>query len=154
MPAEMAILSPLLRRLYEHWRGLPRDPKSGDLPHPRTLDPVAVKWALGCISLIDVKGEPPHCEFRYALDGSWQVDRYGFDMTGKSLDAFPEPETREMIRQTYLEIAALGLPRAYQRDLTLDGRRRRYEVLLLPFGENGRVTRLAATLDFENHDKS
>ncbi len=75
-------------------------------------------------------------------------------MTGKSLDAFPEPETRALIRESYLDVAASAQPRAHLRDLVLDGRRRRYEVLLLPFGEDGRVTRLAVALDFESHKKS
>jgi hypothetical protein len=150
MPAEIVVRSPLLRRLFDHWRGLGHGFESGGLPHPRDLDPVAVKWALGWISLVDVTGAPPDCEFRYALDGTWQAERYGFDMTGKSLDAFPEPQTRALIRETYLEVASSALPRAHLRDLTLDGRRRRYEVLLLPFGEGKRVTRLAVALDFES----
>lgn len=155
MPAELVLLSPLLRRLFDHWRGLAREIDGAwTLPQPRMLDPVAIKWALGWISLIDVKGVPPDCEFRYAIDGTWQAERYGFDMTGKSLDAFPEPQTRAMIRESYLEVAAAAQPRAYLRDLTLDGRRRRYESLLLPFGEEGRVTRLAVALDFESHKKS
>ena len=154
MPAELVLLSPLLRRLFDHWRGLAREIDGAwTLPQPRMLDPVAVKWALGWISLIDVKGVPPDCEFRYAIDGTWQAERYGFDMTGKSLDAYPEPETRAMIRESYLDVAAAGQPRAHLRDLLLDGRRRRYESLLLPFGEAGRVTRLAVALDFESHKK-
>jgi hypothetical protein len=155
MPAELVLLSPLLRRLFDHWRGLAREIDGvWTLPQPRMLDPVAIKWALGWISLIDVKGVPPDCGFHYAIDGTWQAERYGFDMTGKSLDAFPEPETRALIRESYLDVAASAQPRAHLRDLVLDGRRRRYEVLLLPFGEDGRVTRLAVALDFESHKKS
>lgn len=155
MPAELVLLSPLLRRLFDHWRGLAREIDGvWTLPQPRMLDPVAIKWALGWISLIDVKGVPPDCGFHYTIDGTWQAERYGFDMTGKSLDAFPEPETRALIRESYLDVAASAQPRAHLRDLVLDGRRRRYEVLLLPFGEDGRVTRLAVALDFESHKKS
>ena len=88
----------MLRRLYAHWLTLV--PESGDLPSPRALDPVAVSWALGAISLVDVAGEPPHCRFHYVVDGGGQVDRYGFDMTGKSLDEFPEPETKALILAT------------------------------------------------------
>lgn len=155
MPAELVLLSPLLRRLFDHWRGLSREVDGvWALPQPRLLDPVAIKWALGWVSLVDVKGTPPDCEFYYAIDGTWQAERYGFDMTGKSLDAFPEPQTREFIRKSYLDVASSGQPCAHLRDLQLDGRRRRYEVLLLPFGEDGRVTRLAVALDFESHRRS
>jgi hypothetical protein len=147
IPAKIALLSPMLRRLLDHWRGLPRD--AGGLPSPRALDPVEIAWALGAVSLVDVAGAPPDCRFRYALDGSWQVERYGFDMTGKTLDEFPEPETRALIRGSYLEAAVARRPLARRRDLMLDGRHRRYEALLLPFGEDGRVTRLAVALDFD-----
>ncbi len=64
MPAELVLLSPLLRRLFDHWRGLAREIDGvWTLPQPRMLDPVAIKWALGWISLIDVKGVPPDCGF-------------------------------------------------------------------------------------------
>jgi hypothetical protein len=147
VPAKIVLSSPMLRRLLDHWRGLP--PGEGGLPGPRALDPLDVKWALGAISLVDVAGDPPDCRFRYALDGSWQVERYGFDMTGKTLEQFPEPETRELIRGSYLELVAERRPLARRRDLMLDGRHRRYEALLLPFGDSGRVTRIAVALDFD-----
>lgn len=137
----------MLRRLLDHWRGLPKG--AGGLPSSRALDPIDIAWALGAVSLVDVTGDPPACRFRYALDGSWQVERYGFDMTGKTLEEFPEPETRELIRESYLEAATARRPLARRRDLMLDGRLRRYEALLLPFGEDGRVTRLAVALDFD-----
>ena len=144
---QIVISSPLLRRLHAHWLALV--PAGGGLPAPRALDPVDVPWALGAISLVDVAGDPPDCRFVYALDGSWQVERYGFDMTGKPLEAFPKPETRDLIRDSYLEVVRARVPFARRRDLMLDGRHRRYEALLLPFGEGGRVTRLAVALDFE-----
>jgi hypothetical protein len=97
-------------------------------------------------------GDPPECRFRYALDGSWQVERYGYDMTGKFLDEFPGPETRELIRASYLEVVTARAPFARRRDLMLDGRPRRHEALLLPFGEGGRVVRLAVALDFDPPD--
>ncbi|MCM0019214.1 MAG: ubiquinol-cytochrome-c reductase complex assembly factor 3 [Tagaea sp.] len=137
----------MLRRLHAHWLTLVGE--SGDLPSPRALDPVAVAWALGAISLVDVAGESPHCCFHYVVDGGWQVDRYGFDMTGKSLDEFPEPETKALILASYREAVATRAPIARKRDLLLDGRHRRYEAVLLPFGEGGRVTRLAVALDFD-----
>jgi hypothetical protein len=146
IPAKIVLSSELLRRLLEHWRGLPSG--QGGMPGPRALDPLDVPWALGAISLVDVAGDPPGCRFRYALDGSWQVERYGYDMTGKSLEDFPEPETRELIRGSYLEVVAARRPIAHRRDLMLDGRHRRYEALLLPFGDADRVTRIAVALDF------
>jgi hypothetical protein len=147
VPVKIALSSPLLRRLHAHWQTLV--PESGALPSPRALDPVEIAWALGAISLVDVAGAPPHCAFHYVVDGGGQVERYGFDMTGKSLDAFPEPETKALIHASYLELVATHAPIARKRDLMLDGRHRRYEALLLPFGEGGRVTRLAVALDFD-----
>jgi hypothetical protein len=150
IPAKIALYSPLLRRLFDHWRALA--PGEGALPGPRALDPLDIPWALGAVSLVDVIGDPPDCRFRYVLDGSLQVERYGYDMTGKFLDEFPEPETRELIRASYLEAVTARAPFARRRDLMLDGRHRRYEALLLPFGDGGRVTRLAVALDFDAPD--
>lgn len=147
VPAKIVIASPLLRRLHDHWRALPTG--EGGLPGPRALDPLDVPWALGAISLVDVAGDPPDCRFHFVLDGSWQVERYGFDMTGKALDEFPEPETRALIHASYLELVVVRRPLVRRRDLMLDGRPRRYEALLLPFGVAGRVTRIAVTLDFD-----
>jgi hypothetical protein len=151
MPAKIELSSPLLRRLRDHWTGLlPDGARASAIPPVRALDPIEIRWALGAISLVDVAGAPPDCAFRYALDGSWQVERYGVDMTGKSLDEFPEPETRALIRASYLEVVAARAPFARRRDLMLDGRHRRYEALLLPFGTDARVERLAVALDFEH----
>lgn len=146
--ANLDLASPILRRLLGHWRALPAG--VAGLPAPRALDPVEIPWALGAITLVDVEGVPPDCEFRFALDGSWQVERYGFDMTGKTLTEFPEPETRDLIRRSYMEVVRARRPIGRVRDLMLDGRPRRYEALLLPFGADGRVTRLAVALDFES----
>jgi hypothetical protein len=148
MPAKIVFSSKLLRRLHAHWLALPA--AAAGLPSPRALDPVDIAWALGAISLVDVTGDPPACRFHYTLDGSWQVERYGHDMTGKTLEDFPEPETRELIRGSYLEVVAARTPFARKRDLMLDGRHRRYEALLLPFGDGGRVTRIAVALDFDS----
>lgn len=145
--AKIAFSGSLLRRLHAHWLALA--PEDGRLPGPRALDPLDVAWALGAISLVDVTGEPPQCRFRFVLDGGWQVERYGYDMTGKYLEDFPEPETRELIRVSYLEVVAAQQPVMRRRDLMLDGRHRRYEALLLPFGEGARVTRIAVALDFD-----
>jgi hypothetical protein len=147
IPVKIALSSSLLLRLHAHWLALV--PESGRLPAHRALDPVDVPWALGSISLVDVTGEPPNWGFRYVVDGSWKVERFGYDMTGKSLDAFPEPETKALIHASYLEAVAARAPLARQRDQMLDGRYRRYEALLLPFGDDARVTRLAVALDFD-----
>jgi hypothetical protein len=40
IPVTIVLYSPLLRRLFDHWRGLA--PGAGALPAPRALDPLDV----------------------------------------------------------------------------------------------------------------
>ncbi len=77
-------------------------------------------------------------QFRFRLVGTELVDRAGFDLTGKTLDAYPNPEFRASMRQRYTAVVESRRPlRSVQTDLVIDGRLRRYEALLLPLASDG-----------------
>jgi hypothetical protein len=124
--------SPILRRFFEYYLQ-----KRGDRPFPARadLDPVDFPYALGDITLIDVQYDP--LRFRFRLDGSHHVERFGFDLTGRPLDDFPYPEMRQSIFDSYQDVIEHREPRRYFRDLETAGRWFRYETLLLPLSRDG-----------------
>jgi len=138
--------SPTLRRFFEYYRA-----KAGNRPFParRDLDPVDFPYALGDITLIDVAHDPLRFSFR--LDGSRHVERFGFDLTGRSLDDFPYPEMRQAIYDSYRDVIEARAPRRYYRDLESAGRWFRYETLILPLSDDGtEINMLISAISF--HD--
>jgi hypothetical protein len=134
-PAEsvVAIEAPLLRRLHDDWLARRRGRL---LPARADFDPVDLKYLMGKLLLVDVMHEP--LRFRYRLVGTELVRRAGFDLTGRTLDDYPDPEYREYTRQRYATAVVTRQPlRSIQSRLILDGRLRHYEALLLPLGADG-----------------
>lgn len=127
-----AIESPILRRFFEYYLE-----KRGDRPFPARadLDPVDFPYALGDITLVDVHHNPLNFSFR--LDGSRHVERFGFDLTGRSLDEFPYPEMRQAIFDSYRDVVEKREARRDFRELESAGRWFRYETLLLPLSSDG-----------------
>jgi hypothetical protein len=138
--------SPTLRRFFQYYLD-----KRGDRPFPARsdLDPLDFPYALGDITLVDVHYDPLNFSFR--LDGSRHVERFGFDLTGRSLDEFPYPEMRKAIFDSYHDIVEHREPRRYFRDLESGGRWFRYETLLLPLSKDGkRIDMIVSAISF--HD--
>ena len=126
------IESPTLRRFFQYYlekRGNRAFPSRAD------LDPLDFPYALGDVTLVNVRHNPLNFSFR--LDGSRHVERFGFDLTGRSLEEFPYPEMRKAIFESYKEIIDHREPRRYFRDLESGGRWFRYETLLLPLSSDG-----------------
>jgi len=123
--------SPILRRFFQYYlekRGNRAFPARAD------IDPVDFPYALGDITLVNVHYDPLNFSFR--LDGSRHVERFGFDLTGRSLDEFPFPEMRQAIFESYKDVIDHREPRRYFRDLESAGRWFRYETLLLPLSRD------------------
>jgi hypothetical protein len=128
-------LAPLdadLRRLYESWNEL-RGTRMA--PSRAELDPMALRYILGNLLLVDVLRDP--LRFRYRLCGTNIVARAGFDLTGRFVDEHPEPQYRDFALARYREVVELAAPLHGVRDEVLDQRFRRYEVLLLPLSSDG-----------------
>jgi hypothetical protein len=129
----LAIEAPLLRQLHEDWQARRR---GRPLPARADFDPIDLKYVLGKLLLVDVLREP--LQFRFRLVGTELVKRLGVDLTGRTLDDYPDPEYREFLRQRYTAAVAARRPlSSIQTRLILDGRLRRYEALLLPLASDG-----------------
>ncbi|HYM30786.1 MAG TPA: PAS domain-containing protein [Candidatus Cybelea sp.] len=127
------IRDPRLARLYDYWcerRG------SDAMPRRCDIDPLKFPYVLGNIMLVEVQREPQR--FRVRLHGSHMVQRAGYDMTGKWLDELPGPEYRAYVIERCRGLVETRKPLVTVHDRILDGRAWRYEVLWLPFSENGR----------------
>ena len=132
------IADPQIRRFVEYWRS-----KRGGAAYPsRTaIDPLDFRYVLGDVVLIEARrstmcGRGPW-EFRYRLIGANVVSRDGYDLTNKTIDELPEPEYRERVRTTWIDVCETGQPAYYARQLFLDQRPRRYEVVVMPLASNG-----------------
>lgn len=142
--ARTAVSNPLLLRVFDYWRAKIKD---GRLPARVDIDPLDLAYVLGNMVLVDVERDP--WRFRYRLAGSKLTGRLGFDPTGKYVDEHPDPNHRQSIQAVYTEVAATGLPKAYARDLVVDERVRRYDVLVVPLsGEDGQVGMILALMVF------
>jgi hypothetical protein len=143
---EKRIREARLRRLHAYWlerRGNRR------MPARRDIDPLDFPYLLGSIMLIDVVGEPP-C-FRVRLHGTELVRLAAHELTGKLLDEVPGSAYRAYVLERCRSLVETGEPTLVHHDRVLDGRRRRYEALWLPFADDGdAVTMLLCALIYEN----
>lgn len=142
-----ALNGPVLRGMLAHWRAIAG---GREFPAVRDLDPVAVGWALGRLTLIDIVGEGEATRFRYALCGDRHVAHFGNDLTGAWLEDNPNPDIRARAGAAYVEAVRRRAPVLSRRDLAKGPRVSRYQALVLPFGESGgRVERLVVVIDFD-----
>jgi hypothetical protein len=135
-----AIRSGVLRRLVAHW-----DRIRGDRPMPARadFDPLDVRFALGDISLIEVHRDP--LRFYFRLDGTKQVDLFGVDCTRRYLDEVFPPDHTEMATVSYREAVECGAPRYHRRRIPFHDRLIDYEIVILPFSNDGRQVDLLLT---------
>jgi hypothetical protein len=122
-----------LKRLHALW-----DQLRGPAPHPprAALSPAQLKFMLARISLIEVL---PDGGFRWRVAGTWWRDTLGFEATGLRVDEWPFPEQRELVKRSYRQVAEGRRPLHAEREILVDGRLLRYEILLLPLGNGDEV---------------
>ncbi|MBL8838301.1 MAG: PAS domain-containing protein [Alphaproteobacteria bacterium] len=142
------IADPGLRRLFDYWerkRGRRRWPARAD------IDPLDLRDLLGSIVIVDVvpgdAGAPPR--FRYRLFGTKIVERVGFEMTGKFIDEWADPEYRDYLNWSYAEVYHAARPFRRLRRLVKDDRIMNYESLMLPLGPADRIEQILACQIFE-----
>ena len=137
----MELKSPSLQRLYEdwtRWRGARAFPARGD------FDPLNLKYVLGNLSITEVFYDP--VRFIYRIHGSASSGRLGFDLTGKSLDALPQPTYQAFIREHFLETIINRKPSAKLRERVLANNDQWFlEAIVLPFSSDGQTIDMLMT---------
>ncbi|HEV8388309.1 MAG TPA: PAS domain-containing protein [Dongiaceae bacterium] len=135
-----AIRSDVLRRLVAHWQRMRGDRR---MPARADFDPLDVRFALGYISLIEARRDPVRFYFR--LDGTKQVDLFGVDCTRRYLDEAMPKEHVAMAVASYSDVVEHAAPRYHQRQIAFHQRLIDYEVVILPFSNDGKQVDLLMT---------
>jgi len=127
-----AIRSDVLRYLVAHWQRIRGDRR---MPARADFDPLDVRYALDYISLIEVHGDP--LRFYFRLDGTKQVDLFGVDCTRHYLDECMPADHTAMAAASYSEVVECGEPRYHRRQIAFHQRMIDYEIVILPFSNDG-----------------
>ncbi len=130
---ELGIERPKLRRLYRDWskrrRGR-RMPSRGD------FDILDLGYILGDLNLLDVLHAP--LRFRFRVHGTNAVGRLGFDLTGKTIESYPDPDYRRIVREHFSAVVQSKAPKRIVRDpYRIRDRVLRWEGLILPLSADG-----------------
>jgi hypothetical protein len=141
----LEITMPSLRQLYDDWDARRR---GREFPSRADFDPVELTYVIGKMSLLDVLYDP--LRFRYRVHATQTADRLGFDLTGKSLEMWPDAAYRATVHEVFVEVVENRQPGILRRERQLgDGRIWRYEVLTLPLSADGlTIDMLISALEF------
>ncbi|MGH7013721.1 MAG: PAS domain-containing protein [Stellaceae bacterium] len=129
----VAVQSPLFQRLYGDWESRRRGRR---MPARADFDPVDLKYALGYISLVDVRRDP--LRFHFRIHAGNVTARVGFDLTSKTVDAIADVHYRKLVRDHYIAVVERWQPvRAFRDRVMTDNVCLHCEVLALPLGDDG-----------------
>jgi hypothetical protein len=118
--------------IYRYWQDQRGERR---FPARSNIDPLAMRGALGNISLVEVQHEP--LRFRLRLVGSYQTARLGFDPTGMWLDEMPAPEYRALLISRLQGILQRPEPLLVHNRQLMDDRWYDYETIWLPIANDG-----------------
>jgi hypothetical protein len=127
-----AIRSDVLRHLVAHWQRMCGDRR---MPARADFDPLDARFALGYISLIEVRRDP--LRFYFRLDGTKQVELFGLDCTRRYLDEAIPADHAAMATASYREVVDSAAPRYHRRTIPFHERLIDYEIVILPFSSDG-----------------
>jgi len=135
------IPSETLRRMHDYWLSKCQGER---LPGRGDIDPLDFPWALGLVCLLDVERYP--LTFRYRLDGTTIAERYGADLTGRTIDDVKPDFHAALLRRHFAEVADSGRATAYRISLRYGGQARTYMRLALPLSRDGNAVDMILTI--------
>lgn len=133
-PIVAAVTAPELHTLYREWKGRCRD---GRLASPKEFDAIDMPKIVGLLLTLDVHRDPLRFLYRYI--GETLKTRTGLDLVGTFVDEHPEMAFRHMATGLLTDIVDKGRPYAVARDMQLDRRVRRYDMLAVPLATDGKT---------------
>ena len=131
---EQRLTSKRLRRLLQDWNSWRR---GREFPSRADVKPELIKYMLGGIVLLDVSYDP--LQFRYRLMGAALAARRGHDLTGKPLEANPDPELRAGLIRLNTTVIQTRRPQTHEYRIhsEVTGRAYNYDALNMPLSEDG-----------------
>ena len=133
---QQRLTSKRLRRLLGDWNSWRR---GREFPSRADVAPEKIVYMLGGIVLLDVEYQP--LRFRYRLMGAALAARRGHDLTGKPLDANPDPELRAGLIRLNTAVVQTRRPQTYEYRIhsAVTGRTYNYDALNMPLSEDGQT---------------
>lgn len=129
-----AVTAPELHALYAQWKTRCR---GGRLPSPREIDPLDLPKLMGLLLTLDVHRDP--LRFLYRYTGATLVARTGLNVVGTFVDEHPDMAFRQIAHGVLSDVVARARPYATARDMFIDDRLRRYDMLALPLATDGAI---------------
>lgn len=126
------IQHPVLRRLYDYWRGLR---VGGRLPAYGQFDPVTVPEIMGRAMVIAVERDP--LRFRYRIFATRSAMLSYMDLTGKYVDELPGEAERAIVLGRLTRAVADRKPTVIVRTSRAPHDFVTFESVLLPFADDG-----------------
>lgn len=146
-PDEARLPEPILGFLLEWWH---KGRGASAMPPPELVDPLALRPALGHLSLLEV--EEGGRDFRYRIYGSLTAHRARCEWTGRKVSGIDTP-MRLFFLATYRAVARRPQPLLTTHTPPIQVRMTAWHRLILPLGEDGAVRRLlVAILPAERQD--
>ncbi|MEO3427809.1 PAS domain-containing protein [Pelagibius sp. CAU 1746] len=140
--------SPRLRETFAIWGAKCGGPER--LPAAGGFDILDYRPVIGNLNLLDVERDPLDFVFRvHSANGATYVGR---DLTGRSIEDYPNPEYRDFVRAVFTQATLSRQPVILIEELlTADNRRMSWEGLVLPLQDDGgEVTRLIVAFEIMN----
>lgn len=135
---KLEIVSPVLQRLYRDWRSRLH---GRAMPARRDFDVLDLKYVLGDLNLIDVEHAP--LRFRFRVHSTNAVRWVGTDLTGKTIEDYPDPDYRKMAREHCTAVVETRLPQRIFRDrFPLNYELLRWEAVILPLSDDGSLVNM------------
>jgi hypothetical protein len=137
------IQHPILKRMVAFWD----DRRAGrDWPLRSDFDPLEFWFAVGYVSLIDVRYEAGRRRYFFRLDGTRQVDLFGVDFTGKFLDQVYDAASLPLAEASYGAAVEQGEPQYHVRQVDFHDRPIQYEIVILPLSRTGAAVDMLMTV--------
>jgi len=137
------IQHPILKRMVAFWD----DKRAGrDWPLRADFDPLEFWFAVGYVSLIDIRPEAGRRRYFFRLDGTRQVDLFGVDFTGKFLDQVYDAASLPLAEASYGAAVEQGEPQYHVRQVDFHDRPIQYEIVILPLSRTGTAVDMLMTV--------
>jgi hypothetical protein len=129
---ELEITNPILQRLYADWTSRLR---GRAMPSRRDFDILDLKYIVGDLQLLDVERDP--LRFRFRVHATNATTRLGFDLTGRTVDDYPDPDYRALVSRIYEGVVEARAPRrVMQVHYALPDKTLSWEGVILPLSDN------------------